>query len=139
MIYFKIQKHIYSSSTSGENLDQSRFKTIHESGIMISDSEHIYAILGSLISKSVSVLTSLGIVQRLKNTLVLYLQYDLVNVIFGPELGACEHGDMSFYSIQDAKILESLDHTSLSVRRCVSTSITTSLSQATDQAVIANA
>jgi hypothetical protein len=51
----------------------------------------VFAILGSLLPKSVCVSTPSRITHTLKTTLALYLHYYMVKVIFGRELGSSEH------------------------------------------------
>lgn len=71
----------------------------------------VFAILWSILPKSVSVFTPSGITWTLKTTLALYLQYDMANVICRRELGSSEHGDATFCSVQSGKALHSLADT----------------------------
>lgn len=57
------------------------------------------------------------------------------NVIFGRELGSSEHGDVSFFSVQSGKALDSLADT-CSVGCRVPTCHSTPLLQATDHVVL---
>jgi hypothetical protein len=110
MIYFKIQTHLYSSRTWGENWIKADLKLYMKRHYDFSF-WLVFAVMRILPSKSVPVFTLSGITQTLKTTLALYLQYDMA--IFGRVFGSSEQGDASFCSIYSGKAIDFLADTHL--------------------------